>query len=102
MISQFSLGSHHTLLLTASHDLFQTVLSTGEDQDPQTFQQITLRSSAEKPSAWRNHETAVRFLKITAKGMYSSVLIEGSRHYLVWSTHNIQAPILVMEGDVPL
>ncbi len=34
--------------------------------------------------------------------MYSSVLIENSRHFLVWSTLNIQAPILVIKEDVPL
>ena len=57
-----------------------------------TFQQITLRSSTE-------NQVANRFTKIAAKGMYSSVLLERQRHFLVWSTVNLSAPILVLKSD---
>ena len=31
--------------------------------------------------------------------MYSSVLLERQRHFLVWSTVNLSAPILVLKSD---
>jgi hypothetical protein len=42
---------------------------------------------------------ANRFTKVSAKGMYSCVLLERQRHFLVWSTVNLSAPILVLKSD---
>ncbi len=39
------------------------------------------------------------FIKIGARGNYSAVLIEGTKHFLVWSITNLRAPILVLGND---
>jgi hypothetical protein len=93
LVSQFSLGFNHTLILNQKEELYQTVPPsvTHRPITEISFQQITLRSShlAKEPS----------FIKIGARGTFSAVLLDETRHFLVWSTVNLRTPVLVLGGD---
>ena len=96
MVSQFSLGFNHTLILNQKEELYQTVPPsvTHPQRRPISeisFQQITLRSShlAKEPS----------FIKIGARGNFSAVLLNETHHFLVWSIANLRTPVLVLGGN---